>query len=746
MIDIVGEEGELHRVAEAAAEPTKQPLVEALRRFPSSLHHESPAHRALRTGRPVVLDRFDEGALETITDDDEHKALVRQIGPTSVVSVPVTARGRVMAVITFGMAESGRMHSQDDVEFAERLARQAGQALDGSRLVAAERRARQQVEETAHRLERLGRLTAALSEALTPQEVATAVLRHGLHAIGAQAGVVSEMDASGTALELLAARGHPAGTWDEYGRIPLERPVPMAQAARTKQAVQVSNREQWSRDFPDAPRMRTTTQGMIILPLVLRGHVVGVLGMSLDAPDALHEMDRTLMAAIADQCAQALERARLYDAERRARREAEAAHGRLLLLAEAQQQFVESAHDYEAAIRAVAKELSHVIGDSCWVRMLSADGQWLETPLVYHPEQALADALQHIVQSIPQRADHGIAAEILTSGRAVLLPVLTPDLVRERVAPEYREYVDRYPLYSIMGAVLRGRGEAFGVLQMARHTPDRPYQEDDLVLLEQLAQRAGVAIHKARLLENERRARAEAEQALRTRDEFLAVVTHDLRAPLNTISMAATLIDETPGIDTDLRRQVGAIHRATASMDRLIGDLVELARLEGGRLTLARGAHAVEAMVNEVVELFRTQAEERGIRLETISDDAHVRVRCDRHRIVQVLSNLVSNAIKFSPPGGVVRVTVSRAGDGVEVAVVDSGPGIPDESRERIFDRYWTAEGSDQGTGVGLGLAIVKGLLEAHGAPIRVSNTDEHGARFSFQLPADPADLADQDA
>ncbi|MFW6052086.1 MAG: GAF domain-containing protein [Myxococcota bacterium] len=737
VIDVVDDEGELQREAEAAADPKKRRVLEALRRFPAHRHRDtSPAYRALRTGQVVHIERFDEAALERLSADEEYKDLVRRIGARSAVSVPITARGRILGVLTFGMAESGRTHAPEDIEFAERLARHAGLALDNSRLFQSERTARRQAEGTAVRLARIGRLTAALSEAVTPHQVAEAVLRHAVPALEVNAGVVSLFEPEEGMLRLLAAEGHPSATWEMYERIPVDRPIPMAEAVRTRQPVFVEDWAEWRARYPDAPRTRPASQSVMALPLIVHGRVLGALGLSRDEPLHLGEADRTLVSTIADQCAQALDRAQLFAAEQTAREEAERAHARLLLLADAQQQFVEASDDYEQVLQTVARELSEVIGDSCWVRLLSPDHQWLETPLVHHADPELARSLQTIVQSMPQRADTGLSGEVLRSGKPILIPRMQPEELKQRIAPEYRAYVDRYPLYSIMGAVLRGRGQVFGLLQMARHSPGRPYDEDDLILLDQLAQRAGMAYSKARLLAGERRARDEAEQALRTRDEFLAVVSHDLRTPLNTVTMAATLLGEELREGTDAHRQVQAIRRAVTSMDHLIADLVELARLEQGGLQLERQPHPVRELVEEVVELLRPQAEERRQKLEVAWPPGEVRAVCDRRRIAQVLTNLLANAIRFTPDGGTATVAARVVEREVELTVRDSGPGISEASQKRIFERYWTGS-SDGRKGLGLGLSIVKGLLEAHDAHVQVASAEGEGAAFSFRLPLD---------
>jgi len=237
----------------------------------------------------------------------------------------------------------------------------------------------------------------------------------------------------------------------------------------------------------------------------------------------------------------------------------------------------------------------------------------------------------------------------------------------------------------------------------------------------------------ARTLDSEQSAR----RATRAREELVAVVSHDLKSPLATISMTTgLLLDQLPPEQTDEpRRSLKRIQRSADRMSRLIRDLLDLAKLEGGRLSIDVRPEEVTGLMNDVVELLRAETTAKSLRLEQVVTAGAERVRCDRERVLQVLANLIGNAVKFTPERGLVTVRAERAGPEVILSISDTGPGIPPEQQARIFDRYWQAEETAQ-LGTGLGLSIAQGLVELHGGRIWVNSQPGQGSTFSFSLPS----------
>jgi signal transduction histidine kinase len=225
----------------------------------------------------------------------------------------------------------------------------------------------------------------------------------------------------------------------------------------------------------------------------------------------------------------------------------------------------------------------------------------------------------------------------------------------------------------------------------------------------------------------------EAQRVIDAREEILRIVAHDLRNPLNTISMATSLLLD-DSTDPTRTSQLRIIRRAGERANRLIQDLLSVTTIEAGRLSVAPRKVSVGDLIHESVEMLQPIAREKSIMLSVQADADLPLVRADPSRILQVFSNLVGNAIKFTPVGGSITLSAVRADGAVKCSVTDNGPGIPEAQIPRLFGKFWQAKRGDTG-GVGLGLAIARGIVEAHGGSIAVESEVGKGSVFSFQLP-----------
>ncbi|HET9637459.1 MAG TPA: ATP-binding protein [Gemmatimonadaceae bacterium] len=225
----------------------------------------------------------------------------------------------------------------------------------------------------------------------------------------------------------------------------------------------------------------------------------------------------------------------------------------------------------------------------------------------------------------------------------------------------------------------------------------------------------------------------EAERIIDAREEILRIVAHDLRNPLNTISMAADLLLEDTKQEASRTSQLRIVKRSGERMNRLIQDLLSVTTIEAGRLSIAPKRTSVNDLLHEACELLEPIAREKSISL-TVSAAADLPpVRADSSRVLQVFSNLVGNAVKFTPSGGAITMSAVRDDGKVICSVADNGPGIPSAQIPRLFGKFWQAKRGD-GRGVGLGLAIARGIVEAHGGTITVDSEEGKGSVFSFPL------------
>jgi len=288
--------------------------------------------------------------------------------------------------------------------------------------------------------------------------------------------------------------------------------------------------------------------------------------------------------------------------------------------------------------------------------------------------------------------------------------------------------------HSLMVVPLLIRGELLGTLAFISATPSRVYESGDLRVAEALADRAAVAIQNARLY----RASVDATQL---RDQVLGVVAHDLRNPLTAILLQTAALKRLVGPDPRSQKSREAIHRAATRMNRLIQDLLDIAVIEAGRLTIKRTRLSARDLIVEAVETQRPLAFSSSLDLRVAIDPDVPEVCGDRDRLLQVYENLIGNAIKFTKAGGRVTVGAAPSRQDVVFWVADTGCGIAPEGVPHVFDRFWQASSAER-HGAGLGLPIAMGIVEAHGGRIWVETAEGQGTTFSFTIPtASPAQV-----
>lgn len=236
-------------------------------------------------------------------------------------------------------------------------------------------------------------------------------------------------------------------------------------------------------------------------------------------------------------------------------------------------------------------------------------------------------------------------------------------------------------------------------------------------------------------LELEHEARARAEHAKKLRDEVLAIVAHDLRNPLHTILASSSAMLDLPLSAEERTQQLEVIRRSANTMNVLISDLLDVASIELGNLSIRREQFAIGEVLEHTAETFDRRAQACGITLEREVATALPPVNGDRGRLTQVLSNILANALKFTPEGGRIRLHAVPVTDAVEIAIENSGAGIAPEYLPHVFDRFWRADRSTR-TSAGLGLAIAKGIVDAHGGRIWVESTPGEMTTFHFTVPA----------
>jgi signal transduction histidine kinase len=284
---------------------------------------------------------------------------------------------------------------------------------------------------------------------------------------------------------------------------------------------------------------------------------------------------------------------------------------------------------------------------------------------------------------------------------------------------------------------LIANGRLLGALSL-EFTEPNPFPDDEREFLFALASQTALALDRARLAESEQQARQTAEQATRATSNFLAVVSHELRTPLNTLSGYTDLM--LAGVHGPLPdRYTGYVERMRSAQKYLAGlvdNVLRYARIEAGQISYTMATHSAVHLLCTLESLVEPQASARQLQLAVEAASETQQFRADDEKVLQILLNLVSNAIKYSPAGSTITVRAARVGPAIEISVQDQGCGIQADQLERIFEPFVQLDPGQEPHGAGLGLAISRDLARAMGGDITVTSAVGQGACFVLRLPA----------
>jgi len=326
--------------------------------------------------------------------------------------------------------------------------------------------------------------------------------------------------------------------------------------------------------------------------------------------------------------------------------------------------------------------------------------------------------------------DEELVERVLNMGA----PYVVEDLATQP-AP-LRSLLEMGGVLSLAAVALILDEQTMGVLCAGRRT-STAFSEDDLAFLNALAQEAALAIRNARLYERERQQVKELQALEALQATFVSVVSHELRTPLTCIKASVDMLEDTEPRDVpEVRRElVQTIVHHTGRLEALVKDLLDATRLEAGQLTLSLQPTDLRLLVEKTVRAFAPLVEKKEQVIELELPKTIGAVTLDRHRIEQILTNLISNAHRFTPKRGHIRVSLSEAEEYLELTVNDDGAGIPLEEQDRIFEKFYVVADGRGLAGVGLGLYITRQLVELHGGRIWVESTLGKGSTFLVTIP-----------
>ncbi|HEX8537917.1 MAG TPA: ATP-binding protein, partial [Cystobacter sp.] len=577
---------------------------------------------------------------------------------------------------------------------------------------------------------RLQAITARLSEARTVEEVVEVIVRHGMEAVGTLTSAVFLLDRDdGSNLELVRAVGYPKDVLERYSRVALSAPLPVAAAVRHATPVFLSSLDVIER-YPDIRYVLNASpaESIACVPLMVEGTPIGALYFEVQRP--LEDEQRALVVALANQGAQALERAHLYEAESRSRKQAEAAQFRTAFLSDVSA-LLSSSLDQETTLASVARMVVPRIADWCIVELVDDSGA-LTTPIVVeHVDASKVQAVREYRRRFPPNphATRGMA-HVIKTGTPELSPSISDEL-RETSSyrPEQSSILRELGVQSSIIVPMLARGRTLGAIVLMTADSGRRFEQADLKMAEDLGRRAALALDNARLYH-------EAHQANRRKDEFLAMLGHELRNPLAPILTALELMQLR---DAGGERERKLIERQVKHLVRLVDDLLDVSRITRGKVELKKEPVEVSEVLAKAIEMVTPLYEQRSHRLSVDVPREELLVEADPVRLAQVLANLLTNAAKYTDPGGQVVVTVRREHGEIVVSVKDDGTGISPEMLSKVFELFVQGERTldrSQG-GLGVGLTVARSLVELHGGTISARSPGLGlGSEFQVRLPA----------
>jgi PAS domain S-box-containing protein len=551
-VDLLNDDRTIGRVAVAHSDPEKVKFGwELAQRFPRHLDDGYGIAKVMQTGQVEIGIEITDEQLAAAVPNAEYLEIIRGVGLKSCIIAPLQARGRVLGSITFVFTESDRRYRLEDIPLAEDLAQRAAMAIDNARLYNETQQAKLAAELAANRTARLLAVMTALSESLTSAQVAQVIIEQAMSALGASCGLVAVLNQKTSELEIIQAIGY-EHVGEFLRSFSIHAPYPLAEAVRSGQPVWLETLENRIARYPDLAQAyaKVGSKAWISVPLLIEGQAVGGLSLSFSAVPGLSESDRAFVLALAQQSAQSIDRARLY--------------------------------------------------------------------------------------------------------------------------------------------------------------------------------------------ESESQARAQAEAANRIKDEFLAVLSHELRTPLNPILGWTRLLRRGTLDSGKTAVALETIERNAELQVQLIEDLLDISRILQGKLSLNSTPINLKTTLKAAIETVSLAAEAKNIQIQTQLEPNVGDVLGDATRLQQVVWNLLTNAIKFTPTGGRIEVELKTIDSSAQIQVRDTGKGIKPEFIPYVFDTFRQADSSITRTfgGLGLGLAIVRHVVELHGGTVKAESCgEEQGATFTVTLP-----------
>jgi len=701
-----------------------------------NLDERIPLDRGSATGRAIAEQRpvhIHDLAAAAEGDFPIGRSLQQRFGHRTVLAVPLLRDGSAIGGIHIRRTEV-RPFTDKQIALLQTFADQAVIALENVRLFTELQARNRALTEALEQQTATSEILKVISSSPTDtQPVFEAIIRNAVRLCGALHGAVWRYD--GDIVDIVAHHNISPDEMESYRRF-FPRPIgddPAHEAARSGRTLEIPDVEQFEGLLPDT-RERWRARGVrsvLLVPMRRDAEIIGSIGVSHREVDAFSPARVELLRTFADQAVIAVENARLFSELQQRTGELSRSVERLQALGEVGQA-VSSTLDLDAVLQAIvarAAQLATSRGVSIW--------EYDELTEVFHlrATNVLDPEIAEILRASGIRRGEGAL------GRAALTraPVQIHDV---SVAGAYegplRAALLRAGGGSVLTLPLLHEDRLLGGLTVSRRATGE-FPADVVALLTAFAAQSAIALQNARLFRELQAKSHELEVASRHKSQFLANMSHELRTPLNAIlGYSELIVDGIYGEVPERMREV--LERVDASGRHLLGlinDVLDLSKIEAGQLVLALADYSMKEIVEAVIASLDSLAVEKGLTLAVDLAPDLPTGRGDQRRLIQVLLNLVGNAIKFTEEGGVGVQVVASAGPAFDVSVRDTGPGIAAVDQARIFEEFQQADASTTRPkgGTGLGLAITRRIVALHGGRLWVESVPGEGATFRFSIP-----------
>ncbi|NOK39567.1 PAS domain-containing protein [Corallococcus exercitus] len=673
MVDVLGPDGALHRLALSARDPRKQELLDQTLGFPPRTGSDTPLARVFARGKPVLVADITPQWLDDVARSPEHRRLLETLAPRSSMLLPLAVGRRRFGIINLVSASPARRYTRRDLGYATEFARRAALAVESARLYREAREALRERDASAAMLEAFF-AASPVGMGFVNQDLRYVRLNK---VVAENNGIPLEKHLGLTPRELMGEAGTPIED--------LLRQVLESQEAVVDDPV----------EYVAGPEPRTFLA--TYFPVRSGTELLGVGGVVREITEQRRMEDH------------------------------------LRFLTDATTQLATSL-DWRTTVRNVAQLVVAQLADYCLVDMLGEDGEHLERVERRARDDVLQTQLEKSMPYAPSRGTPTVLRRVLETGRSELVAEVDEAAMGAfAVNDAHREVLEGLRPRSVMVVPLMARGRTLGIVSAATCSPTRRFSMRDLSQLEDLAWRAALAVDNARLYRQAEQAVAARDEFVAVATHELRTPLSALHLQLS--SLQRTLDKLPPGESERLDQGLAGALRQADRLTRLVAHLFDVARLGTGQMALELGAVELSSLVHALVARMEEALATAGC-VAVVHADAPVVALADRPRVEQVLMNLLTNAMKYAP-GLPVELHVEREGDMAVIAVRDWGPGIPLEARERIFERFARNTGQHARASLGLGLYISRQLARAHGGDLFVEAPAEGGpgSRFVLHLP-----------